>query len=214
MAVNQSENEESCPHLAKLLSSFTENNSSGIFSSCGKCGDVFYYSPQYSDETRQSLGSSKWGNSLRQSNAWMSLATLCASPRLRGALGGLTNSVCISPPHLAQGSAVPAAAPCCGATLGAAGLVWIRTLQEISSWFHQVLGSVVPWDSFGISPEHLCPTPKEQTQDAAASLSSTTACLWAGSCFISLCWADLENNHPKDGEPWDCVLWNCDLRQR
>lgn len=134
MVINQSENEES----GLILQSFSIvllKIIPAVFSSRGKRGDVFYYSPQYSDETNLSLGSSKPGNRLRQR---LPEGPECPWPHSAFSHGTGepwedSATVCIPPAHLAPGIC---RASCCfslwqaaATTSGAAGLVWIGTTK-------------------------------------------------------------------------------------
>lgn len=188
-----------------------------VFSSHSKCRDTYYYSPQYPDETSQSLGFSKWGNRLGQrlpegpkcpwphsllshstAEPWEGLATVCI-PASRLAAGMCNACFCIL--YIL-----------CIITVITWGVAaWQDGLDQDRkrncSGLHRGLRCVI-FCSSSRNPVFLCPTSKEQTQHAAASLSAQQLpALREGSCCTALCWADLETNYlaflNKDWVPWD-----------
>lgn len=116
MVINQSENEES----GLILQSFSIvllKIIPAVFSSPGKRGDVFYYSPQYSDETNLSLGSiaNEAIASGRDCQKGLNVLgrTLCF-PTAQGSLGRIQRQFAFHQHIWHQGSAEPAAAFHCG----------------------------------------------------------------------------------------------------
>lgn len=152
-----------------------------VFSSC-KRGDI-YYSPQYPDETSQSLGFSKWGNSLGQR---LPEGAKCPWPHSLfsqdlGKSWEELRTVCIPPSSLAAGicNAHFRFLLCIVTVITSGVAAWQdgpdMDYKRNSSQLYQGLKCVMFWSSSG-NPLFLCPTSKEKTLCAVASLSSATAC--------------------------------------